>query len=39
MATCITDQKAKNGVNKTYGAPGNSRKGNYGVKVEHDNPE
>jgi hypothetical protein len=29
--------KVKNGVNKTYGAPGNSRNGNYGVKVEHDN--
>lgn len=27
----------KNGVNKTYGAPGSNRKGNYGVKVEHDN--
>lgn len=27
----------KNDVNKTYGAPGNSRKGNYGVRVEHDN--
>ncbi|MFV8347236.1 hypothetical protein [Flavobacterium sp. ZB4P13] len=26
----------KNGVNKTYGAPGNVRNGNYGVKVEHD---
>ena len=29
----------KNGrshVNKTYGAPGNSRKGNYGVRIEHD---
>lgn len=29
--------KGKNGVNKTYGAPGNSRKGNYRVRVEHDN--
>ena len=29
--------KGKNDVNKTYGAPGNSRKGNYGVRVEHDN--
>ena len=29
--------KGKNGVNKTYGAPGNNRKGNYGVRVEHDN--
>lgn len=27
----------KNGVNKTFGAPGNIRNGNYGVKVEHDN--
>lgn len=27
----------KNGANKTFGAPGNSRKGNYGVRVEHDN--
>ncbi|MGO4904828.1 hypothetical protein [Flavobacterium sp. W20_MBD1_R3] len=27
----------KNGVNKTFGAPGNVRNGNYGVKVEHDN--
>lgn len=29
--------KGKNGVNKTFGAPGNNRKGNYGVPVEHDN--
>jgi hypothetical protein len=28
--------KGKNGANKTYGAPGNNRKGNYGVRVEHD---
>ena len=27
----------KNSVNKTFGAPGNVRNGNYGVKVEHDN--
>jgi len=27
----------KNGFNTTYGAPSNSRNGNYGVKVEHDN--
>ncbi|MBC7747036.1 MAG: hypothetical protein H7Z76_00395 [Methylotenera sp.] len=27
----------KNSVNKTFGAPGNIRNGNYGVKVEHDN--
>lgn len=29
--------KGKNGVNKTHGAPGQNRKGNYGVRVEHDN--
>ena len=28
--------KGNNGVNKTYGAPNNSRKANYGVKVAHD---
>jgi hypothetical protein len=27
----------RNIVNRTYGAPTNSRNGNYGVKVEHDN--
>jgi len=27
----------KNGVTKTFGAPGNIRNGNHGVKVEHDN--
>ena len=28
--------KWNDGVNKTYGAPNNSRKANYGVKVAHD---
>ncbi|MBU0941052.1 MAG: hypothetical protein KKD36_06450 [Bacteroidetes bacterium] len=34
--TMYYKSKGNNGVNKTYGAPNNSRQGNYGVKVAHD---